>query len=71
MISRPQRGEFGSLCGLGAYYFALESTLLTTSQLSKFDYGEMRKLISNEIGEEEDEAITDAKHLKMFFSSKI
>ena len=69
MIFRPQKGDFGSLCGLGAYYFALESTLLTTSQLSSFDYGEMRKLISSEMGEEDDELITDAEHLYMFYSS--
>ena len=70
IIVRPVAGDTGSLCGLGAYYRALEDTLLTTSQLNGFDYSSMRELISNEIGEPEDEEISDAEHLHKYFTSK-
>ena len=69
-VVRPVVGDTGSLCGLGAYYRALEDTLLTTSQLNGFDYAAMRELISNEIGEPEDEEIPDAEHLHKYFTSK-
>ena len=49
---------------------ALESTLLTKSQLNTISYDEMRQLISNEIGDLEDKSVTDADHLGKYFTSK-
>ena len=69
---RPISGEQGGLCGLAAIYQALDSTLLTKSQLRSMAYEELVEVMADEMLMELKEAMkkSDAEMLMHFYDCK-